>query len=1734
MARVSDYLAPYNIRCADNIIAPVLTATVQGTVGNSILRYAASYTTIVGETDLSVPVEVDNGPAALNGFNKVLLSVPTPPTRALAVRFWKDEWNYQTTTQRVNSQSYSVGDSMVVSANSSVQYVCTTAGVSNASDPGNWPTAPGATQQDGTMVWTVQSNIIHNWQLLGTVSPGVAQMYDIGQATTVATAPATNTSGREGVLGIGCKPGTLVQRMTWEDLQGILMTAIQDLGDTLMKNGDVQYGCGATIASGTTWNLASGTIYFLGRILPVSAGQVTLKGTGQEVVGLTVEPIYSTPDMDLVQRASLDEGVNPLYGSTGPDWLYFSFTWGVDQPGQIPIHSFTDNVLDQVSLPLSTTALDRQLARRTFDVSGNFVSNPFQFNVQAHAGDDTQLDLAVGAGKAYPNGYEVQTTGTRLLPFKKARDVKTVTDSGTDAFDIRGGVVITSNHEPFNVDGQVMTFRFSPNGNYHTVTLSGTAATAAQLATQIETQVNSYPSDPTIPLVKCTASGGVLEIEAAISSTSQKEMAGKSLELVSVANSAYAALGLQVGVSYPSGQRLYPINNLYVKDVTNMSYKAFQVDQVTHNSTTNIDQLSKAGVLNILGASNTLANCWDGKWDYQLGVDFTRQGDTISFAGLGGAKPGSGSVYFVAYQFQAQAIKGTRIKVRVTDAQITKGAVGTQDNLVVTNATSITSVATGQAVAGVTGSIKDATAILRVNTSPGQSTDQFAGAYQLLKNSTAYSHSVSQVDWSPSGTSLTAQPTSNLPYYVTYEAWYHAVDGDYVSADSYDIYEDIESVGSQNLRDVIDFRETTLGMASFANATKTLPVQGENPVFNFDFYLSRIDKLTLDQNGIFSLITGAPALVPPIPADQTGLLSLAILTINPYTYSLTDVSITSMQPMRITQAGIQDLANRIARLEYWGTVNDLENQVASTPAATANPQGVFSDALTGFSRMSLQFNKNGIMHTAALDQASRSMLLPVSQDQITISVDEQASSHVRYSGNLLVLDFEEYPMVTQDKASSTINVNPDDIFNFNNATMALSPATQAFLDTTQAPVLNADFDNGLTPYVQALIEATPSLKAQYESTQWGAWRVATPQDVANARAQGQVYSGGHTQEVAASLMGLNWWQVGGNATFARSGTQTTLVPTGVTQDLGSRVVDMTMVPMMSTTNQDGTPFQIHVSCTGLMPNAEFACTIAGIAVSFLYDTSVSSPKGSAGSSTYQGLSTVKADMFGNLTGVFNMPQGVQAGSQAVKVFVASNPAASSAQAQFSSFGFADTTQQTTVGFQTLQDRVGPVGGVVEAVTSWGDPLAQSFLVQNSMQYISSIKLYFASKSATMPITLDIRQMSNGYPTRTVLATTTVQASDVQVSSDASAPTVFSFENVLGYNPDEYCFVLMTNSDEYNVYKVNVGDTTLSGEFVPVRPYDGVLFHSPNNSTWEMVDQSVLKFEIDVANFQNNCQIFWDNLTGVQASLLVMKVQEFIAPSTNAIWSYSLDNGLTWTPFNPSYDNDLGEIITQIKLRVDVTSLGGSYNLISKYAGIVLLYHAATADSIWNDSYFTDNLNYPNKIHATLDLDTDGVGSGSGGPRTIIPFYSIDDGQYWVELGEVANDNPPYTNIGNFRTYTFETPDVQTVEGFAADSGTTPVTLTIPNHGFKENAVVLVSGVNSVANGTWRLKGVTQNTVGLVDPNTGANATGAGTYTSGGTMGLAAFTQMRPRVFFSTSNRALTPRLMNVGFVCSKV
>lgn len=220
------------------------------------------------------------------------------------------------------------------------------------------------------------------------------------------------------------------------------------------------------------------------------------------------------------------------------------------------------------------------------------------------------------------------------------------------------------------------------------------------------------------------------------------------------------------------------------------------------------------------------------------------------------------------------------------------------------------------------------------------------------------------------------------------------------------------------------------------------------------------------------------------------------------------------------------------------------------------------------------------------------------------------------------------------------------------------------------------------------------------------------------------------------------------------------------------------------------------------------------------------------------------------------------------------PSSSSAKTTFESSGTIQKRQQTIESIRNAElvtqtvteDKI--VNTTTKAVindTGWYDPIAQTFLVNNlGGAFLSKVDIFFSSKDAATPVTLEIRETTNGYPGKTVLpfSRVTLKPNKVNISKNKvempdgsiipsyDTATSFVFPSpVFVENGQEYAIVILSDSNNYRVWVSQLGDRVPgTTTFISEQPYAGVLFKSQNASTWTADQSQDLKFTVHRCKF----------------------------------------------------------------------------------------------------------------------------------------------------------------------------------------------------------------------------------------------------------------------------------------------
>jgi len=364
-----------------------------------------------------------------------------------------------------------------------------------------------------------------------------------------------------------------------------------------------------------------------------------------------------------------------------------------------------------------------------------------------------------------------------------------------------------------------------------------------------------------------------------------------------------------------------------------------------------------------------------------------------------------------------------------------------------------------------------------------------------------------------------------------------------------------------NLRDCLDFRPVRSDAAASggsavvfdvtpATTGPKIPENGSDIVLDYQYYLPRVDKIVLDKTKKFEIIKGVPSLTPLPPNDSSTGMTLFILSYSPYLDDIKDVNIQGINHRRYTMRDIGSLESRIENLEYYTSLSLLEQDALAKQDLTILDNqnierfknGIVVDSFKGHSVADVTNDD----YEASIDTVNKELRPSYNISAHTLTFDSANSSNFTRTGSLVTANSTPLTFIDQPKASKSINVNPFNVINYLGK-LKLSPSSDIWVDENTAPdvLINIGGDRDAWQLI------TDRLPVGYE---WNSWQtIWTGNDVSSS----QAWQGRNLVETTT---------VTTNQGQTRSGIISRVVPQTITQSIGDRVVDVSIVPFMRTIN----------------------------------------------------------------------------------------------------------------------------------------------------------------------------------------------------------------------------------------------------------------------------------------------------------------------------------------------------------------------------------------------------------------------------------------------------------------------------------------------------------------------------------------------------------------------------------------
>ena len=866
--------------------------------------------------------------------------------------------------------------------------------------------------------------------------------------------------------------------------------------------------------------------------------------------------------------------------------------------------------------------------------------------------------------------------------------------------------------------------------------------------------------------------------------------------------------------------------------------------------------------------------------------------------------------------------------------------------------------------------------------------------------------------------------------------------------------------------------------SSFGTGAHTcdVPKIGSNITVDYDHYLGRKDRLYLTSKGQFEIVKGESSLNPIAGNTIQNAIEIGTIDIPPYTTNASEVSIKLLSHRRYTMKDLEKMGKRLQNLETAVSLSMLETtaegmQILDDDGFDKYKSGFVVDSFRGHSIADVLHPDYGI----AIDQATQLARPDHHTDFFDIGMNSDKSSNVTKSGNaeigyVVTLPFSEEVFLSADKASRELNVNPYDIATFIGR-LDLSPDRDLWHDREALPNISTSSEGNFDAIVAGLPNGVGTVWNEWQQTWAGEPDITSTSSTVfdPIVTQTQRGFGGRQNRGWDEAVGNLWnrgnrgnwrgerardWDVPAAIAGTASSTTTTVsrsvtptregrsgIQTSVVEDIvnttNDRVVSVNAIPFMRS-------IPVTISGSLLKPNTSLNVFFDGIDV-----TSHCSP-------------TPVTTSQGKLSTVFTIPNTdtlrFPTGVRTLKVTNASTvngTSQTSAIANFMANGSLTTTQSETISTRNGRivqtnvsgQRPGELVTTDESIeftpgtprVIWEDPLAQSFLASSEEgAFISSVEVYLSTKdSGGLPITASIREMSNGYPTQQILpsAEADMYPSDITTSSDGSVATKFTFPHPIYVRPfREYCIVLMSNSNAYNVWVGQMGDFDVkTKEPIDKQPFAGVLFKSQNSSTWTTEQMQDMKFKINRAKFTElTGKLTMENIQHDMNKKLTTNPIEIIGTGSSAKFKvYQRSHGMYDTDSNVTIAGVTGNRTNSI-LSLETPSVSGtggigSYTDVQLFSSGTSANYAAGANTgatcnvslSGTGTVSAITVNNPGSAFATTDtllIKQNEVG-GTGATT----FATIGVGTVGDTLGgiSIAQINKTHTNIASYDLDSYE-------------------------------------------------------------------------------------------------------------------
>ena len=774
---------------------------------------------------------------------------------------------------------------------------------------------------------------------------------------------------------------------------------------------------------------------------------------------ITEEVVNTNTDETLLDNANGSYN----YNAPGADRLKITLTLTTLETGvtvaddYVEIMRYAAGILTEHALNPKYTELEKSLARRTFDESGNYVVDGLEPIIKEHlksnnnggvypSGDISKLVVDVSPGKAYISGFEVDKIASTKLVIDKARTASHIKDTDITLRPEFGQYIIISDIVGyFDIHSQATINLYNDNDPANvsatqigTATVVGIDYLAGDIATGAiyKLWVSKVAMSGSYTL---NSTGGIRYGSSYSAHVLTEYNAPVSLGTFQVAELiTHTTSGRTATVAYwnPVSATLYAFKHDHTKETPSVG------DSIVGSVSTTVSTIKSKSTLTSVGQSGlvfrlpkavpyTLKNPVSTSYDLRYTVQ-KELSITTNASGDGSVSVSSGETIspIEVGTFQAIDVSGVvqntlfSLNVDGTTLTVTGAAISTvikvyanvEKDSVSPKTKTVTSHA--QVVSSPTSvTVLDKTDIIRI-TSVIDTVGDITSSYQLWDG---------QDDTNYNFGKLTLKSGKSAPVgaiTITYQYYQHSIAGDFFCVDSYPVgsLESVINYNSLSTGQLFDL-PTCIDFRSSASNRNDLIVNGTTFTSSLQFYVPRIDTLCVNPQGTLTIFSGVPSENPVAINIPTGQFALNLLYISAYTKSSQETISRRLDVEGFTMNDIKKISRRVINVEDFATLTASELSVTTENVI---------DAATG-----LDMFKTGylvetfntpltIARTTASDYSASFvegvLYSAIEELQCDLVISDQGDLVNR--NGYLMLPYTETAFASQTLSSRTTNLNP--------------------------------------------------------------------------------------------------------------------------------------------------------------------------------------------------------------------------------------------------------------------------------------------------------------------------------------------------------------------------------------------------------------------------------------------------------------------------------------------------------------------------------------------------------------------------------------------------------------------------------------------------------------------------------------------------------------------------------------